>query len=168
MQSRPYSSHFETSVSIAADPDAVFAYLDEHERLSAHMMQSSNMMAGGTMHFDYDAGRGKSLGSVIRMSGRVLGLPLSVEEAVIDRAPPWRKTWETSGRPRLFVIGDYRMGFDLTEISEGCSLRIFIDYRSPSGAWRLLGLLLGGWYARWCVRSMTDGAVSHFSQNRRR
>ena len=165
MLSRSYPSHFETSVPIAAEPGAIFEYLDDHERLSDHMMKSSGMMAGGAMHFDYDAGRGKSVGSVIRMSGRILGMSLSVEEAVIERAPPQRKIWETCGIPRLIVIGHYRMGFEVTPTRQDCSLRIFIDYEPPSGPLRLLGLLAGGWYARWCVRSMANGAAGYFSRN---
>ena len=158
-----YPSHFDTTVSVPADAQAVFEHLDDHERLASHMMNSSAMMAGGQMHFSLDAGQGRSVGSIIRMSGRILGMSLSVEEAVTERLSPRRKVWETRGQPRLIVIGHYRMGFEVTDAIEGCRLRIFIDYGPPSWPWRPLGFLAGNWYARWCVRSMAEGAARHFS-----
>ncbi|WP_328277916.1 SRPBCC family protein [Sphingobium sp.] len=163
MQSRSYPSHFETTVSVAARAQAVFEYLDDHQRLSSHMMDSSAMMAGGKMHFSFDAGRGQTVGSVIQMSGRILGMTLAVEEAITERVPPWRKAWETCGTPRLMVVGHYRMGFEITDAAEGCRLRFFIDYGRPEWPWRPLGFVAGSWYARWCVRSMAEGAARKFS-----
>lgn len=162
MQSRSYPKHFDTTVSVSAGMQAVFEYLDDHERLASHMMESSTMMAGGKMRLDLDAGQGRSVGSIIRMSGRILGMSLSVEEAVTERVPPRRKVWETCGKPRLMVIGHYRMGFAVTDLVEACQLRVFIDYGLPEWPWRPLGFLAGHWYARWCVRAMAEGAARHF------
>ena len=38
----------------------------------------------------------------------------SVEEIVTARQPPLRKVWRTIGVPRLLVIGEYRMGIEIT------------------------------------------------------
>ena len=64
-----------------------------------------------TLSLDEQAGR--SLGSHIRLQGRVLGVQLSLEEVVTEHTPPTRKVWMTVGTPRLLVIGPYRMGFVL-------------------------------------------------------
>jgi hypothetical protein len=74
------SRHFESAGFVSASPDAVFSYVDDHERLSSHMTRSSWMMGGGRMDVKMDAGRGRRLGSRIQMSGRAFGLQLSLEE----------------------------------------------------------------------------------------
>jgi hypothetical protein len=38
--------HRETTVRVAARPHVVFALLDDHQRLAAHMQKPSLMMAG--------------------------------------------------------------------------------------------------------------------------
>lgn len=159
-----YPHHFESRVHVAASPDELFAELDDQQRLSEHMMKSSAMMAGSAMRFEFDERRGKAIGSRMRLFGKMLGISLEVLEAVTEREPPRRKAWETIGEPRLLVIGAYRMGFVLEPEGDGSSLRVFIDYAEPSGAARILGKLLGGLYARWCTRSMAEGAAVLFGR----
>jgi hypothetical protein len=155
--------HFETTLEVSATADAVFSYLDDHGRLSAHMSRSSWMMAGSRMAIEFDASVGRALGAIIRLRGRVLGIPLSVEEVVTERNPPQRKVWETTGRPQLLVIGPYRMGYEITPKGKASLLRVFIDYALPDGQFsRLLGALFGNFYARWCTRRMADDAARHF------
>ena len=160
-----YSHHFESGAQVAASPDELFATLDDQERLSAHMMKSSAMMAGSTMHFEFDERRGRAVGSRMRLFGSILGIALEVTEVVTERQPPRRKVWETDGRPRLLVIGPYRMGFDIDAQGSGSDLVVFIDYDLPSGPWRIAGTLLGGLYARWCTRSMAEGAAAQFGRS---
>jgi hypothetical protein len=81
-----------------------------------------------------DEGRGQKVGSKIRLVGRVFGIELSVDEAVTERNPPYRKVWETTGSPKLLVIGPYRMGFDLSTNENGLMLQVFIDYALPERA----------------------------------
>ena len=157
-----YPHHFESRVHVDASPQALFDELDDQERLSAHMMKSSAMMGGGTMRFEFDERRGQAVGSRMRLFGNVLGISLDVVEAVTERDPPRRKAWETLGQPRLLVIGPYRMGFEIHAERDGSALTVFIDYDEPHGASRLLGKVLGGMYARWCTRSMAEGAAAHF------
>lgn len=158
-----YRHRYETSRSIKADPSKVFAELDDHERLSAHMMRSSAMMAGAVMQLSLDAAKGHSVGSKMALRGRVLGLALDVEEVVVEYAPPLRKVWETVGIPRLLVIGRYRMGFVVAPCDPGSILTIFIDYDPPTGVWHALGRLLGPAYARWCSNNMADGVARRFA-----
>src|SRR5574338_477605 len=158
-----YQHHFESRTHVAASPDELFLELDDQERLSAHMMKSSAMMAGTRMQFEFDERRGQAVGSRMRLSGKVLGLSLEVIEVVTQHDPPRRKVWETRGEPRLLVIEPYRMGFEIAPDGDGSQLRVFIDYDEPSGPWRVAGKLLGGAYARRCTRRMAQGAAKQFA-----
>jgi hypothetical protein len=156
--------HFESAGFVLASIDAVFAYVDDHERLSSHMSQSSWMMGGGRMTVQLDEGRGHRLGSRIRMAGRAFGLELSLEEVVSEYDQPRHKAWETTGEPRLLIIGAYRMGFTISPDNGGSNLRVFIDYELPhSTRSRWLIPKLASWYARWCTQRMVADAVAHFA-----
>jgi hypothetical protein len=157
------SHHYECSASIACQADEVYAYLDDHARLSSHMSKSSWMTGGMRMEISFDSGRGQNIGSLIRLRGTVLGVDLLVEETVTERDPPRRKVWETIGTPKLLVIGQYRMGFELTPQVVGSLLRVYIDYALPERApARWLGYIFGGYYAKWCTRKMVGDAAKHF------
>ena len=153
----------ESNGFVRSPMDQVFAHIDDHTRLSSHMGEPSWKMGGGRMETILDEGRGQKVGSQIRLSGQVFGVELSVEEIVAERNPPRRKVWETTGAPKLLVIGHYRMGFELSPRGNGSMLRVFIEYTLPErGAARWLGRLFGRYYARWCTQQMVDDAVKHF------
>jgi hypothetical protein len=155
--------HHETSVLLNAPPDAIFAHLDDPRRLAAHMTRRSWMMAGSRMKVDVDAAQGRAVGSTIRMSGRVLGVHLRLEEIVTERDPPLRKVWQTTVPPRLLVIGPYRLGFEIVPNQAASLLSVFIHYALPdSGVERWLGRMLGTSYARWCTHRMASDATAHF------
>ena len=160
----PYHSESTVEVSAAADAvDAVFSHLDDHSRLSAHMSNSSWMMAGSRMAIELDGSEGRAVGAKMRLSGRVLGIPLLVEEIVTERKPPLRKVWETTGAPKLLVISQYRMGFEITPKAKSSQLCVFIDYALPVGPIsRWFGRLFGHFYARWCTQHMAGDAAKHF------
>ena len=158
-----FQFHREATTGIAASPQDVFAFLDDHKRLSAHMEKPSLMMVGATMKTETDSQRGQAIGSLIRMKGRILGIPLCVEERVSEYKPPFRKAWETLSEPRLLVIGKYRMGFELASSENKTRLRVWIDYNLPSGIpGRWLGSILGKVYADWCVTRMASDAARAF------
>lgn len=160
-----YARHDEVSVDVMAAPAALFDHLDDQERLAGHMNKPSAMMMGGRMFYEFDAGRGRTLGSVIRMGGNFLWLNLLVEEVVTEHERPRRKTWETSGHPRLVIIDHYRMGFEIDEARDSSRLRVFIDYDPPRRfIGRLLGALFAPTYARWCVKRMANDAKQAFAQ----
>lgn len=116
------------------------------------------------MEIELDDARGQIIGSRIRLSGKIFGVQLSVEEIVIERNPPHRKVWETTGSPRLLVIGRYCMGFDIAAQESGSLLRVYIDYALPEDVpARWLGYLVGRYYARWCTQRMVEDAVRHFA-----
>jgi hypothetical protein len=155
--------HEEAVVRLEALPEDVFALVDDHARLSAHMDKPSWQMAGAKMTTTTDQGHGQRVGSHIRMEGRVLGLRLGLDEVVTEREPPHRKAWETVGEPRLLVVGPYRMSLDVAPAGPGARLRVGIDYARPSRhPW--LGRLFGRPYARWCVGRMARDVEARFAQ----
>lgn len=154
---------YEETVFVKAKPEAVFAYADDHHNFASHMNESSPMMGGGKMSTKIDAGNGQKVGSHITMSGKVFGLTLYLDEVISERTPPYRKVWETVGTPRLVVIGKYILGFEITPKGDGSDLKVFIHYAMPTGSTKILGLLLGDFYAKWCVRQMTSGIQDHFN-----
>lgn len=154
--------HREGAVSIAATPEEVFAFIDDHARFASHMSQSSWMMGGGRMVVDVDVGKGQAVGSHIRLSGKVFGVRLFLDEVVTRRNPPAEKVWETVGAPRLLVMGSYRMGVEVRPENGRSRVRVFIDYDLPTGWTSWLGLLFGSIYAKWCVAQMLAGTSEHF------
>jgi hypothetical protein len=160
-----FSFQRDATSHIAATPSAIFDVLNDHDRLTAHMRKPSLMMAGGVMTVETDSHRGQALGSVIRMRGRVLGIPLHLEEVVVLYESPFRKTWETVGEPQLLLIGKYRMGFELTPQNGRTRLRVWIAYDLPSRIpLRWLGWLFAAPYADWCVRRMVNDSAQAFVQ----
>ena len=163
MSDRSLPLHEESTAQVHAPIDKVFAHLDDPMALSAHMGRSSMMMMGSKMSTEVDAGGGHAIGSKIGMRGTVMGFAVSLDEVITERQAPYKKLWETIGTPQLLVIAHYRMGFELTPRNDSTLVHVFIDYGLPTDApasW--LGHLLGGVYARWCTKQMTDDAARHF------
>lgn len=160
-----HALHYRSQDQLAVEPAVLFAHLDDHRRLSAHMERSSLMTAGASMRIDTDERHGQAVGSVIRLSGRVLGVRLAVDEVVTEREPPHRKAWQTVGEPKLLVVGAYRMGFTIDPVADGSRLVVFIDYELPArGVGRWLGALLGRSYAAWCTRRTAEDAHAAFGR----
>lgn len=109
-----FAFHFESSGRVDAVPPLLFEHLDDPRRLAAHMETGSAAMAGASMSIDTDEQQGRAVGSLIRMHGRMLGMPLFLEERVTQRQPPQLKSWETCGEPRLLVIAATAWGFAST------------------------------------------------------
>jgi hypothetical protein len=155
-----YPLHHSSEVDVSLVPAVLFAALDDHKRLASHMEKPSLMTAGASMRITTDARHGQAVGSVISMSGQVLGLRLALDEIVIEREPPFKKVWATRGQPRLLVIDGYRMGFTISPRQGGSHLVVFIDYGLPRhGFARWLGRLFGKAYAGWCTRRMVADAA---------
>ncbi|KKP80693.1 MAG: hypothetical protein UR81_C0019G0011 [Candidatus Levybacteria bacterium GW2011_GWB1_35_5] len=155
--------HYEDSTFIPASQSEIFVYVDDHKNFSSHMSKSSWMMGGGSMDVKLDEGSGKKVGSHIKLSGKVFGIKIYLDEIITTHEPPKRKEWQTVGSLRLLVIGNYRMGFEISPESQGSRLKVFIDYDMPTLLYtRWLGYLFGGIYAKWCVQQMIKGSRNHF------
>lgn len=149
-------SHCEAVGSVPAEPERLFAWLDEPRNLAGHMEGRSMAMMGSSMSIETDARGGREMGSVIRMRGRVLGIKLALEEAIVERDPPRSKAWRTLGEPRLLVIGAYELGCRVEPRGAGCALTDLIDYEQPKRH-RWLGRVFEGAYAkRSCERMLLD------------
>lgn len=156
-EKRTFDRHYEESAVINASPEEVFAIVDNHAALSAHMTEPSLMMGGGRMETTADEGGGQNVGSHLRMESTAFGLSLFLDEVVTEYEPPYRKVWETVGDVRLLVIGHYRWSNIIEPRGDRSLLRVSFEYDLPSSnAW--LGRLLGGMYAKWCVRQMINTA----------
>jgi hypothetical protein len=159
----PVMLHHASSATLNVPAAALFDYLDDFRKLSAHMEKPSPMMLGSRMAIEMDGANGRAIGSTVRMSGRILGMPLELKEVVIERTPPVRKTWRTVDA-NLLVIGAYTLGFQLEARGLTTHLLVFIDYLLPeTAAGRWLGRLLARRYARWCTERMVKDAMRHFS-----
>ena len=77
-------------------------------------------MMGSRMTYEFDAARGRAVGSTIKMGGNFLCLALAVEEVVTHRDPPHCKAWETRGRPHLLSrpLRSHLIGVALSERAE--------------------------------------------------
>lgn len=155
--------HAEAACDVSAQPSSVFEYIDQPQRLSAHMERRTWQLGGGSMAIETDSDGGRAVGSHIHLAGRMLGIPLSVECKVIRREPPRLKSWQTVSEPRLLVIGAYRMTVHIDVRGDRSHAVIAIDYALPAcAAGRALGTLFGSMYARWCVGQMTRDLVNQF------
>jgi len=159
--------HYEDSVIIPASPRQVFEYVDDHSHFSSHMSKPSLMTGGGRMDVQTDAGHGQTIGSHIRLSGKVFGTNLFLDEVITKYEPPHHKEWQTVGNLRLLAIGHYRMGLEINPGNEDSRLRVFIDYELPKSlSQRLLGYLFGRMYAKWCVKQIISTVQAAFTQRR--
>lgn len=157
-----FARHHESAALLSAPIGEAFAYLDDFRQLSAHMAKPSAMMLGSRMWIETDASDGRAVGSRVRMSGRVLGMRLALEEVVVERQAPRCKAWETVDTD-LLVVGPYRLGFELEPAGQSTRARVFIDYALPEKR-RWLGYLFADAYARWCTERMAADAMRHFKQ----
>ena len=157
--------HEEACIQITGAADQLFALLDDPTRLTEHMSKRSWRMGWGRLETTLDDGRGRSVGSHIRVHGRVLAILLHLDEVITQRDPPRLKEWETVGEPRLLVIGSYRMRFEVAPKHGYSELRVSIDYDLPrTGAGTLLGRIFGRTYAKWCTRRMVQDAQRMFAR----
>jgi hypothetical protein len=74
---RRYERHYAENVTVDAGTEEVFSFADDFSKLSSHMNKSSTMMMGGRMEIFFDNERGRSVGSHVRMAGRMMGLDLT-------------------------------------------------------------------------------------------
>ena len=158
-----FTHSYSSKVLLNTDTKTAFEYLDEPKKLSARMGRSSMMMAGSKMDMILDEKQGRDLGSVIKMTGKMMGLDLFLQEKIVDRKPFEKKYWEAFGTQRLVILDQYRMGFSLKELGKQTELTVSIQYRLPSkGISRIIGKMLAGFYAKWCTEQMTKDAERAF------
>lgn len=115
------------------------------------------------METQFDEGKGQKVGSHIKMSGRVFGINLFLDEVITNHAPPLSKQWKTVGNINLLVIDHYTLGFEIKPRNGNSEFKVYINYSLPKTfKTRWLGILLGRIYAKWCVNQMINGVKEHF------
>ena len=92
-------------------------------------------------------------------------------EATVDVAASPREVFAflddyqrlSSHMQKSSLIGQYRMGFELSPSAGKTRLRVSIEYNHPPGlAGRWLGKILGKVYANWCVTRIATDSVRAF------
>ncbi len=150
-------SHRAT-VAIERAAESVFAFIDDIRNVGFHMTERSSMaMLGSKLNLDVLSPPPTGFGATYPYSGKILGLTLDFTESVIKYLPNREKVWRTAGTPRiLLIMSSYEMRFAVEPLSPSSSrLRISIAYELPvAWFWRCVGILLAGWYSRWCLRRM--------------
>lgn len=163
--------HFRYSTAstlpVRAPPDALFDYLDDHRNLSS----SHGTAILGHDGFEHEGPRGRARGA--GPSARGSASPEAFW-ASLGRKPDRHRTRAATpegvdhGR-RASALGDRTLldGFRIVPQSTSSLLTVFICCDLPRAfATRLPGRLLGGIYARWCMRRRTGAAARHFSPSR--
>ena len=161
-----YERKYSRAVTLDASADEVFAFADDFTRLSSHMGQSSAMMMGSSMQTSFDESRGQAVGSHVRMTGKMLGIELFLDEVVREREPPRHKAWETVGTPRLLIIGGYRLGLISPRSANARSCRSSSVTTCRPSRHSACSAASSAVYAKWCVRQMVDGAAASFPAQR--
>lgn len=156
------------SAIIDAPAERVFAYVDDIRNLARHMSEGGSMpMMGSKLGLEIVTPYPTGVGATYRYSGRVMGLAIDFSETVTRYIPGREKIWCTVGAPRLLVIDSYEMRVLVEPVSASATrLTISVDYQLPrSGVWRLIGGMLAGRYAQWCLSSMINGTSRDAQQS---
>ena len=149
------------TVDIAAPAAAVFAHVDDMKNIGGHMTDRSSMaMMGSKLTLEIVSPRATGVGATYRYHGTMMGLRLDFSESVTRYVPGREKTWRTIGEPRLLILGGYEMRVLVEPRPPSSSrLTISITYDLPRApGWRLVAMLVAGWYSRWCVGRMCSDA----------
>lgn len=78
--------------------------------------------------------------------------------------PGKEKVWETVGAAKMIVLSWFRMYLILNPMDKRTTqTELGIYYTIPKG--NILGFLLAGRYAAWCINSMLKDVKSHFNKN---
>ncbi len=150
----------EQAIVIQAPAEQVFAYTDDIRNMGFHMSEKSSMpMMGSKLKLEILTPQPTGVGATYRYSGKMMGLTIDFSETVTKYVPNREKIWHTIGEPKLIIMSGYEMRTTVEPLSPDSSrLRISIAYDLPaSGFWNFVGVLLGDWYSRWCLRQMTEG-----------
>jgi len=149
------------TVEIQAPAHEVFAHIDDIRNVGWHMTEQSSMaMMGSKLKLEVRSEQRTGLGATYRYSGKMMGLTLDFSESVTKYVPNREKVWRTIGEPRLLIMSSYEMRLAVEPQPPSSSrLTISIAYELPrSWCWRFVGILLAGWYSRWCLRRMCQDA----------
>lgn len=142
-----------------APPVAVFDCLDDLGVTGMHMTKSSMPMMGGKLQLEFLSPHKKGLDTIYRWTGKVLWWSLDFTVQVTEWVQGKEKTWKTIGPASIILYSWFAMHLVVESAGEGSIARLSFMYEKPRGSFnRLLCLLLGSWYGRWCLDHMLADA----------
>ncbi|MCL5985366.1 MAG: SRPBCC family protein [Actinobacteria bacterium] len=156
------------TTEIKASADVVFAYVDDIHNTGWHMMKSSMPLMGSKLNLEILSQNPTGAGATYRCYGKVLGLTIDFTETVIKWIPGKERVWRTIGKPKIIIMKNYEMWFTIEPIGSETRLTFGITYDLPRSLfWKMIGLLLAGWYSRWCLENMCSDAKKALESNNR-
>ena len=154
------------SIEIRAPVDVVFRHVDDIRNTGMHMTDSSMPMMGGGLALEALPPIASGVGATYRMHGKVMGMTIDFTETVTEWVRNRKRVWKTVGEPKLVIMGGYEMSFVIEPAPSGSTLTFGITYDLPASLFgRILGWLVGSWYARWCLRNMCRDAKEALERN---
>lgn len=141
-------------------PDQVFKAIDDLGITGMHMTNSSAMMMGSKLKFEFLTKKHSGLGSKYRWKGIMIGMFMDFTVEVTKWLPGIEKVWMTIGEPRLIIYSWYRMKLLITALPDLTSqAELSITYEKPRELWnKILSIFFADWYCRWCLGKMLGDA----------
>jgi hypothetical protein len=154
-------------IIIYTSPQKVFSHMDDLSKTGMHMKENSMMMMGSKLSFERLEGPLQGIGTTYRWHGKIMGLPVDITETVTKWTENQEKVWETTGDPKIILLGWYRMILKLMPVKEGTLVSLQIDYTQPNGVfYNFLYFFLSRWYCHWCLNNMLNDSkktIENFS-----
>lgn len=122
-------------------------------------------MMGGKMNLQFLSANSKGLHTKYRWTGKALWMKLDFTVLVTDWVRGIRKTWETEGVSKMIIYSWFKMNLAIQPRHQQCAATLSIYYEQPSSViGRILCVLFGEWYARWCINSMFRDTAKKLAQ----
>ncbi len=149
------------NIIINANPEQVFAFMDDIENTGMHMTNTNAPLMGGKIKIHWLSENKTGLGAKYKWLGNVMGMKMDFTVEVTKWTQGKVKIWETTGNPKMIVLEWFRMFLLLSPINHGnTQAELSIYYTKSKG--NILHFLLAKSYALWCVKSMLNDTKKHF------
>lgn len=151
----------ERSKMYQASREQVFDCIDDLGVTGMHMTKSSMPMMGGKMQLEFLSPHKTGLHTKYRWRGKVLWWKMDFTVDVTKWIRGREKVWETVGMAKLILYSWFRMNLNVEPMpNESESIAyLSISYEKPNGFFnKILCLLLGDWYCKWCLKNMLSDA----------
>lgn len=148
-------------IVIHAAQEDVFSFMDDLSKTGMHMSEKSMMMMGSKLALEHLSGPARGVGAVYHWHGKVMGMRIDITEKITTWIENREKIWETIGRPKIILLGWYRMILKTSAVKEGTLTSLQIDFTPPEGFfYRILYSLFSGWYCNWCLTNMLNVKIA--------
>lgn len=149
----------ESSKQYTAAPEQAFDCLDDVGVTGMHMTEASMPMMGGKMELEFLTPYKTGPNTKYRWTGKVLWRKLDFTVEVTKWIRGKEKVWETIGTPQLVIYSWFRMNLKVEPNTNESIAHLSISYEKPKGCFnKILCLLLGDWYCKWCLKNMLNDA----------